>query len=87
MSKAKVSVFAAQPAGRIGVNARVSLESSFKKFASWIYLILIATCGVGISMRTRTFIDRAGRKKCPHITVGKIWRGFDFVFSEFFDLF
>lgn len=31
-----------------------------------------ATCGIGISMRTRTFIDYAGRKKCPHITVGKI---------------
>lgn len=29
-----------------------------------------ATCGVGITMRTRTFIDRVGRKKCPHITVG-----------------
>lgn len=29
-----------------------------------------ATCGVGISMRTRTFLDRVGRKKCPHITVG-----------------
>lgn len=30
-----------------------------------------ATCGIGISMRTRTFIEHAGRKKCPHITVGK----------------
>jgi spondin-1 len=30
-----------------------------------------ATCGVGITMRTRTFVDRAGRKKCPHITVGE----------------
>ncbi|CRK89994.1 CLUMA_CG003720, isoform A [Clunio marinus] len=28
-----------------------------------------ATCGVGITMRTRTFLDRVGRKKCPHITV------------------
>lgn len=30
------------------------------------------TCGIGISMRTRTFIDHAGRKKCPHITIGKM---------------
>lgn len=30
-----------------------------------------ATCGIGISMRTRTFIEHAGRKKCPHITIGK----------------
>lgn len=29
------------------------------------------TCGIGISMRTRTFVDPAGRKKCPHITIGK----------------
>lgn len=29
------------------------------------------TCGIGISMRTRTFIEIAGRKKCPHVTVGK----------------
>lgn len=29
------------------------------------------TCGIGISMRTRTFIEHAGRKKCPHITIGK----------------
>lgn len=29
------------------------------------------TCGIGISMRTRTFVDHAGRKKCPHISVGK----------------
>ncbi|KAL7024638.1 hypothetical protein ACKWTF_013141 [Chironomus riparius] len=28
-----------------------------------------ATCGVGISMRTRTFVDRSGRKKCPHISI------------------
>lgn len=28
-----------------------------------------ATCGVGITMRTRTFVDRVGRKKCPHISV------------------
>lgn len=28
-----------------------------------------ATCGIGISMRTRTFIDYAGRKKCPHVSV------------------
>lgn len=27
------------------------------------------TCGIGISMRTRTFVDHAGRKKCPHITI------------------
>lgn len=25
------------------------------------------TCGVGISMRTRRFLDRWGRKKCPHV--------------------
>lgn len=30
-----------------------------------------ATCGIGISMRTRTFIDHQGRKKCPHISVGR----------------
>lgn len=29
-----------------------------------------ATCGIGITMRTRTFIDHQGRKKCPHISVG-----------------
>ncbi|XP_055700255.1 spondin-1 [Phlebotomus papatasi] len=28
-----------------------------------------ASCGVGISMRTRSFIDHKGRKKCPHITI------------------
>ncbi|XP_044255568.1 spondin-1 [Tribolium madens] len=28
-----------------------------------------ATCGVGFKMRTRLFIDRMGRKKCPHVTV------------------
>lgn len=28
-----------------------------------------ATCGIGISMRTRTFVEHAGRKRCPHITV------------------
>jgi hypothetical protein len=26
------------------------------------------SCGVGFKMRTRLFIDRMGRKKCPHIT-------------------
>lgn len=30
------------------------------------------TCGIGISMRTRTFVDHAGRKKCPHITIGNL---------------
>lgn len=29
------------------------------------------TCGIGISMRTRNFIEHAGRKKCPHVTIGK----------------
>ena len=29
-----------------------------------------ATCGIGITMRTRTFIDHMGRKKCPHVSVG-----------------
>lgn len=28
-----------------------------------------ASCGIGISMRTRTFLDNMGRKKCPHIIV------------------
>lgn len=28
------------------------------------------TCGIGISMRTRTFVEHAGRKKCPHISIG-----------------
>lgn len=28
-----------------------------------------ATCGIGVSMRTRTFINHVGRKKCPHISV------------------
>ncbi|KAJ8913028.1 hypothetical protein NQ315_002043 [Exocentrus adspersus] len=27
-----------------------------------------ATCGSGFKMRTRIFIDRMGRKKCPHIS-------------------
>lgn len=30
-----------------------------------------ASCGIGITMRTRTFIDHQGRKKCPHISVGR----------------
>lgn len=30
-----------------------------------------ASCGIGITMRTRTFLDHQGRKKCPHILVGK----------------
>jgi hypothetical protein len=30
-----------------------------------------ATCGIGITMRTRTFMNHMGRKKCPHISVGK----------------
>lgn len=29
-----------------------------------------ATCGIGITMRTRSFVENAGRKKCPHISVG-----------------
>ena len=29
------------------------------------------TCGIGISMRTRSFIEHSGRKKCPHISVGE----------------
>ncbi|GLV35646.1 fat-spondin [Carabus blaptoides fortunei] len=28
-----------------------------------------ATCGIGFTMRTRRFIDRAGRKKCPHVII------------------
>lgn len=28
-----------------------------------------ASCGIGISMRTRTFLDNMGRKRCPHITI------------------
>lgn len=31
-----------------------------------------ATCGIGISMRTKTFIEHIGRKKCPHISVGML---------------
>jgi hypothetical protein len=27
------------------------------------------TCGVGTSVRTRRFLDRLGRKKCPHVSV------------------
>ncbi|XP_014102210.1 spondin-1 [Bactrocera oleae] len=27
-----------------------------------------ASCGIGITMRTRTFIDHKGRKHCPHIS-------------------
>jgi hypothetical protein len=26
------------------------------------------TCGVGTSSRTRRFVDRLGRKKCPHVS-------------------
>lgn len=33
-----------------------------------------ATCGIGISMRTRAFVENAGRKKCPHISVGNYFR-------------
>ncbi|XP_034103073.1 spondin-1 [Drosophila albomicans] len=28
-----------------------------------------ATCGIGITMRTRTFVNPMGRKRCPHITI------------------
>ncbi|XP_023306152.2 spondin-1 [Lucilia cuprina] len=28
-----------------------------------------ATCGIGITMRTRTFLNHVGRKRCPHISV------------------
>ncbi|EEB20418.1 f-spondin, putative [Pediculus humanus corporis] len=27
------------------------------------------TCGVGVAMRTRRFLDRWGRKKCPHVSL------------------
>lgn len=27
------------------------------------------SCGIGVSMRTRTFIEHMGRKKCPHISI------------------
>jgi hypothetical protein len=27
------------------------------------------TCGVGTSVRTRRFLERFGRKKCPHVSV------------------
>lgn len=27
------------------------------------------TCGVGVSMRSRRFLDRWGRKKCPHVSL------------------
>lgn len=35
-----------------------------------------ASCGIGISMRTRTFIEHAGRKKCPHVSIGKLFQRF-----------
>lgn len=38
-----------------------------------------ATCGIGISMRTRTFIDHIGRKKCPHISVGMFWELYTYI--------
>uniref|UniRef100_A0A182N3K1 Spondin-1 n=1 Tax=Anopheles dirus TaxID=7168 RepID=A0A182N3K1_9DIPT len=28
-----------------------------------------ASCGIGVTMRTRTFVENMGRKKCPHISV------------------
>nr|AAL28538.1 HL01082p [Drosophila melanogaster] len=28
-----------------------------------------ASCGIGITMRTRTFVNHLGRKRCPHITI------------------
>lgn len=28
-----------------------------------------ASCGIGISMRTRTFVNHLGRKRCPHISI------------------
>lgn len=28
-----------------------------------------ASCGIGITMRTRTFVNPQGRKRCPHITI------------------
>lgn len=28
-----------------------------------------ATCGEGLKMRTRHFLDRAGTKKCPHVSL------------------
>ncbi|XP_064537926.1 spondin-1 [Drosophila montana] len=28
-----------------------------------------ASCGIGITMRTRTFVSPLGRKRCPHITI------------------
>nr|CAD7194789.1 unnamed protein product [Timema douglasi] len=27
------------------------------------------SCGVGVAMRTRRFLDRMGRKKCPHVSL------------------
>jgi spondin-1 len=30
-----------------------------------------ASCGIGVTMKTRTFIDPKGRKKCPHVSVGE----------------
>uniref|UniRef100_A0A182PSA0 Spondin-1 n=1 Tax=Anopheles epiroticus TaxID=199890 RepID=A0A182PSA0_9DIPT len=27
------------------------------------------SCGIGVTMRTRTFLEHMGRKKCPHISV------------------
>lgn len=31
-----------------------------------------ASCGIGFTMRTRRFLDRLGRKKCPHVIIGII---------------
>ena len=30
------------------------------------------TCGIGLKMRTRFFVDDMGRKKCPHISTGNL---------------
>lgn len=67
--------------GRNGRSAQVILQN-FVMSSLWIKIVewnfkainifmFKATCGVGVTMRTRTFLDRVGRKKCSHITVGK----------------
>lgn len=32
------------------------------------------SCGIGFTMRARRFLDRLGRKKCPHVIIGIIFK-------------
>lgn len=54
--------------GLTGLNVQVSILNNFFNYNFTPFLLV--TCGIGISMRTRTFIEHSGRKKCPHISVG-----------------